>query len=263
MQRSVWSWPVVLASCVLSLGALAYVIYSLSSYRGAEARGEIPSAVAIAATTPPVLWQIGSPWVIANTGQCGTPTFPTPTSADFVLVRNGMSCQRNQLNPVGNGSDSVYRLTDGQVYEWDFQTTTNMGIDSGKYSQRLIFQIHQYACGASPNTVLGIQNLTGTQEWYILSGGKTVTLPYVEGATDTWKFVAKIAPDSTGTEQWWHNGTLAMDTTGSNFTCGTNPFWNFGPYMWNWLNQGGGTSALNQVEILFDYMTLVATDGQP
>jgi hypothetical protein len=204
------------------------------------------------------LWQIGGSWVVAQDGQCGVPTFPTPTSADFVLVRNGASCKRNQLNPVGNGGSGVYRLNEGQVYTWRFVTVTHMDIDKGKYSQRLVFQIHQYACGSSPNTVLGIQNLTDTQVWYILSGGKTITLPYTEGATDTWQFTARIAGDESGTEQWWRNGVLVASTAGSNFTCGTKPFWNFGPYMWNWVGQGGGTSKLNQVEILFRSMQLTS-----
>lgn len=206
----------------------------------------------------PRLWQIGGSWVVARDGQCGAPTFPTPTSANFVLVRKGTSCKRNQLNPVGNGGSGVYRLNDGQVYTWHFVTVTHMDVDKGKYSQRLVFQIHQYACGNSPNTVLGIQNLTGTQVWYIRSGGKSITLPYTESGTDKWQFTARIAGDATGTEKWWRNGVLVANTTGSNFTCGKKPFWNFGPYMWNWVGQGGGTSRLNQVEILFRSMQLTS-----
>lgn len=204
------------------------------------------------------LWQVGGSWVVAHDGQCGAPTFPTPTSADFVLVRNGKGCKRNQLNPVGNGGSGVYRLNDGQVYTWRFVTVTHMQVDNGKYSQRLVFQIHQYACGKSPNTVLGIENLTGTQVWYIRSGGKTITLPYTEGATDKWQFTARIAGDATGTEKWWRNGVLAANTAGPNFTCGKKPFWNFGPYMWNWAGQGGGTSRLDKVEILFRSMQLTS-----
>jgi hypothetical protein len=166
---------------------------------------------------------------------------------------------RNQLNPIGNGGSGVYRLNDGQTYTFSFQTVTHMGIDSDNYTQRLIFQIHQYGCGVSPNTVLGIQHFPGqNQVWYILSGGQTFTLPYTEGGTDTWQLTAKIAGDSSGTEQWWHNGVLVASTTGSNFICGTDPFFNFGPYMWNWVNQGGGVSTLTSVAILFNYMKVTS-----
>lgn len=215
----------------------------------------LPPATSPAATS--YLWQIGGPWQVATDKQCGKPTFPTPTSADFVLVRNGTNCERNQLNPVGNGGSGVYRLNIGQTYTWQFQTVTHMGIDSSNYTQRLIWQVHQYACGVSPNFVLGIQHFPGSnQVWYFLSGGHTKTMPYTEGATDTWEIVAKIENASTGTEKLYRNGVLVANTTGSNFTCGGDPFWNFGPYMWNWVNQGGGVSTLNRVEILFKYMEL-------
>ena len=113
-----------------------------------------------AASSPGVLWQIGDPAITANTGQCGVATHPTGTSAEFVLVKN-TGCMRNQLNPVGNGGSGVFLLDSGQTYTWNFQTVTHMGIDVGKYTQRLVWQIHDYGCGLSPVTVLGIQNFAG------------------------------------------------------------------------------------------------------
>jgi hypothetical protein len=207
-----------------------------------------------------VLWHVGDPAHAATDGQCGEATYPTATSADFVLVKDG-GCMRNQLNPIGNGSTSVYFLNIGQTYTWTFQTVTHMGIDTGEYTQRLIWQIHQYNCGMSPNTVLGIENMTGGatgQRWYFLAGGKTFTMPYTEGATDNWQITAKIENASSGTEELYRNGVLIANTTGSNFTCGSSPFWNFGPYMWNWVGQGGGVSSLTRVEILFNSMQLTS-----
>lgn len=218
----------------------------------------VPAYVKRAAATTNPLWQIGSSAITANTGQCGTATYPTATSADFVLVKGG-GCMRNQLNPVGNGGSGVYLLNAGQTYTWQFQTTTHMGIDTGKYTQRLVWQIHDYSCGMSPVTVLGIENLTGGstgQKWYLQSGFGTVTVPYVEGATDTWKISALISSSGTGHLQAWHNGVQIADGSGRTFTCGAKPFWNFGPYMWQWVN-GGATSSLSRVEILFDNMELM------
>jgi hypothetical protein len=211
-----------------------------------------------ASTSSSVVWHIDDPAHTATDGQCGAATYPTATSADFVLVKSG-GCMRNQLNPIGNGSPSVYFLNPGSTYTWTFQTVTHMGVDTGQYTQRLVWQIHQYACGMSPNNVLGIENMAGGttgQRWYFLAGGQTFTMPYTEGATDNWQITERVDNSSSGTEQLYRNGVLIANTTGSNFTCGTKPFWNFGPYMWNWVNQGGGKSSLTRVEILFSNMQL-------
>lgn len=212
-----------------------------------------------AASSTGVLWQIGDPAITANTGQCGVATFPTATSADFVLVKNP-GCKRNQLNPVGNSGSGVFLLNAGQTYTWSFQTVTRMGIDVGKYTQRLVWQIHDYGCGLSPVTVLGIQNLTGGpngQTWYLHSGNGTKTVPYVEGATDTWKITVLISSTGTGHIQAWHNGAQFSDGDGRTFACGARPWFNFGPYMWDWTN-GTAVSSLTQVEILFNYMQLTS-----
>jgi Polysaccharide lyase len=212
-----------------------------------------------AASSTGTLWQIGDPAITANTGQCGAATHPTATSAEFVLVKNA-GCMRNQLNPIGNGGSGVFLLDAGQTYTWSFQTVTHMGIDVGKYTQRLVWQIHDYACGLSPITVLGIQNLAGGengQTWYLGSGNGTETLPYVEGATDTWKITVLISSTGTGHIQAWHNGTQFADGSGKTFTCGAKPWFNFGPYMWNWTN-GNTVSSLAQVEIRFNYMRLTS-----
>jgi hypothetical protein len=212
-----------------------------------------------AASSTGTLWQIGDPAITANTGQCGVATHPTATSAEFVLVKNA-GCMRNQLNPIGNGGSGVFLLDAGQTYTWSFQTVTHMGIDVGKYTQRLVWQIHDYACGLSPITVLGIQNLAGGengQTWYLGSGNGTETLPYVEGATDTWKITVLISSTGTGHIQARHNGTQFADGSGKTFTCGAKPWFNFGPYMWNWTN-GNTVSSLAQVEIRFNYMRLTS-----
>ena len=214
---------------------------------------------ATAASSNGTLWQIGDAAITANTGQCGVATFPTATSANFVLVKNA-GCMRNQLNPVGNGGPGVFLLNADQTYTWNFQTVTRMGIDVGKYTQRLVWQIHDFACGLSPVTVLGIQNLTGGakgQAWYLHSGNGTETLPYVEGATDTWKITALISSTGSGHIRAWHNGVQFADGSGRTFACGPRPWFNFGPYMWDWTNRTA-VSSLSQVEILFNYLRLTS-----
>ncbi len=219
--------------------------------------GLMQTQVAAASSGP--LWQIGDPAITANTGQCGAATYPTPTSADFVLVK-ASGCMRNQLNPIGNGGSGVFLLNAGQTYTWNFQTVTRMRIDAGKYTQRLVWQIHDYACGMSPVTVLGIQNLAGGQNgqtWYLESGNGTETVPYVEGATDTWRITALISSSGTGHIQAWHNGAQFANGNGRTFACGAKPWFNFGPYMWNWTNRTA-VSSLTQVGILFKYMQLIS-----
>lgn len=219
--------------------------------------GLVQSQETAASPTGP-LWQIGDPSITANTGQCGVATYPTAASANFLLVK-AAGCMRNQLNPIGNGGSGVYLLNAGQTYTWNFQTVTHMGIDSGKFTQRLVWQIHDYACGLLPVTVLGIQNLAGGangQTWYLQSGNGTETLPYVEGATDTWKITALISLTGTGKIRAWHNGVQFASGSGKTFSCGAKPWFNFGPYMWNWTN--GATSTLTQVGILFKYMQMTS-----
>jgi hypothetical protein len=123
----------------------------------------------VAAASSGPLWQIGDPAITANTGQCGVATYPTPTSADFVLLKNS-GCMRNQLNPIGNGGSGVFLLNAGQTYTWSFQTVTG---------------------------------------------------------------------------------------DGRTFACGAKPWFNFGPYMWDWTNRTA-VSSLTQVGILFKYMQLTS-----
>lgn len=224
-----------------------------------------PTAVPTAPPTVPpgaALWQIGGPGVVANTNQCppSGPTFPTPTSADFVLVKDGTKCSRNQWNPVGNGGSGVYLLNSGQQYTWLFQTTSKMGFDTGKFTQRLVWQIHDYGCGGSPLTVLGIQNFvgpSGPQVWYMSAGGKTWETPYTEGATDTWKIVVTNSTTTTGSAAFYRNGNLIGSASNiRTFVCGAKPWFNFGPYMWNWIGNGSGTSSLTRVQITFDYLKM-------
>jgi hypothetical protein len=256
-SRTRFSGPkpaVGLAASVVGAGNCATSLTATSVKVGETSQTPAPP------TSTGVLWHVGDPAHPASGGQCGAATYPTATSANFLLVRGG-GCMRNQLNPIGNGGSGTYFLNPGQTYTWTFQTVTHMGIDTGKFTQRLIWQIHQYDCGLSPNTVLGIENLTGGstgQRWYWLAGGKTFTMPYTEGGTDNWEIIAKIENASSGTERLYRNGTLIANTTGSNFTCGSKPFWNFGPYEWQWVN-GGASSSLTRVEILFNNMQLSST----
>jgi hypothetical protein len=200
--------------------------------------------------------------VIANTGQCGTPTFPTQASVDFILDRNP-GCMRDQLNPVGNGGSGVYRLNPGATYTWTFTTVTHMGIDTGHLSQRLVWQVHDYITNGaicSPLSVLGISNGfdgTSVQKWYLQSGGGTVFVPYTEGATDTWSVRLVMSTSSSGHTTWTRNGVVVLDKAGATYnTCSSGgPWWNFGPYMWDWTN-GNAPSSLNHVEILFQSMVL-------
>lgn len=222
------------------------------------------SLALLAATPDPSgvpLWQIGDPSVTANTGQCGVATYPMPTSVNFVLAKNP-GCMRNQLNPVGNGGSGVYLLNAGQSYTFNFQTVTHMGIDTGKFTQRLIWQVHDYACGSSPLTVLGIQNMAGGpngQTWYMQSGDKVWTAPYTEGATDTWKITVVPSTSGTGSIAFYRNGILVGSASNINtFACGAKPWWNLGVYQWNWAGQGSGVSSLTQVEILFNYAKLTS-----
>jgi hypothetical protein len=169
---------------------------------------------------------------------------------------------RNEMNPVGNGGSGVYRLTPGATYSWTFQTVTHMGIDTGHLSQRLVWQIHDYITNGaicSPLTVLGIQNMTGTQVWYLQSGNGTVTLPYTEGATDTWKITAVLSNTGSGHISIWRNGALVDSGAGATYnSCSSGgPWWNFGPYMWDWTN-GNAPSSLTSVEILFNSMVLTS-----
>lgn len=217
-----------------------------------------PTPTPVPTTTPSgtLLWQVGDSYVDSNTGDCGTPAI-TGTSIYFDLVKNP-GCMRNQINPVGNGGSGTYALNVGQTYTWSFQTVTHMGIDTGKYTQRLIWQIHQYVCGDSPITVLGIENMSGTptgQVWYFSSGFGTVTMPYTEGATDTWQITANISDTSSGSITLYRNGAKVAGGSGPTFTCGATPFWNFGPYMWDWTN-GNAVSSLTNVAIQFNYMQL-------
>ena len=165
---------------------------------------------------------------------------------------------RNQLNP-DNGS-GVFRLTPGQTYTWTFTTVTHMGIDTGHLTARLVWQIHDYACGDSPLTILGIQNITGTQVWDLASGNGTETMPYTEGATDSWVITALISDTASGHIRAYRNGVKIVDTDGPTYNACSQggPWWNFGPYMWDWV-YNNAPSSLNSVEILFTSMALTAS----
>jgi hypothetical protein len=222
-----------------------------------------PSPSATASPAGNIVWQVGDAWVIANTGQCGTPTFPTASSIDFILNRNDDLCMRNQFNPVGNGGSGVYRLNIGQTYTWHFTTLTHMGIDTGHLSQRLVWQIHDYITNGaicSPLSVLGISNGfdgTSVQKWYLQSGNGTKYIPYTEGAVDNWTIRAVISNGSSGHFTVTRNGVVVDDGAGPTFnTCTNNaPWWNIGPYMWDWVHHNA-PSSLNSVEILFSSMVL-------
>ncbi|MGB6601591.1 MAG: hypothetical protein WBE77_10970 [Candidatus Cybelea sp.] len=82
-------------------------------------------------------------------------------------------------------------------------------------------------------------------------------MPYVEGATDTWKITALISSSGTGRIQAWHNGVELANGNGRTFARGAKLWFNFGPYMWDWTNRTA-VSSLNEVGILFNYMQLAS-----
>jgi hypothetical protein len=161
---------------------------------------------------------------------------------------------RNQLNP--NNSNGVFRLKTGATYTWSFQTVTHMGMDAPGGTQRLVWQIHDYATGGSPVAVLGIEN-HGTQSWYVSNGGGKVDLPYTDGAVDNWVITAVISCTGSGHLTAQRNGSTVFDRSGATYGCASSgaPWWNMGPYQWNWIGHGAA-SRLSRVEILFNSMVL-------
>jgi hypothetical protein len=160
------------------------------------------------------------------------------------------------MNPTQSGS--LLRLSPGVTYDWKFQTVANMAPDVN-YSQNLIWQIHDYNAGTSPITVLGTQNINdGTTVWYFHGGSGTWKGTYTQGATDTWEIQVKIAADSTGTEKLYRNGVLVSSQTGANYSASSqgNPWWNFGPYEWDWksTHSSGQISNLTSLDFKFNYM---------
>jgi hypothetical protein len=150
------------------------------------------------------IWQIGNAWTYANSGECGSISFPTKTSATLTARRSGTSCMREQLNP------SPSTLTYGRTYTWKFQTVPHMGKDA-KLTQRLIWQLHDLNSSSSPITTLGIENMAGTQVWYFTSCGNSSPIwtgAYTEGGTDTWQITAVPASGSNGRASLYRNGIL-------------------------------------------------------
>lgn len=192
-------------------------------------------------------------------GQYQQPTFiNNGTGADFSLIRNynGTDNYRNQMNPTSGGS--LLRLTAGTTYDWKFQTVANMAPDVND-SQNLIWQIHDYNAGTSPITVLGTQNINdGTTVWYFHGGSGTWKGTYKQGETDNWEIQVKIATDSTGTEKLWRNGVLVSSQTGANYSTSSQgyPWWNFGPYEWDWksTHSSGQISNLTSLDFVFNQM---------
>ena len=137
----------------------------------------------------------------------------------------------------------------------------NLGVDTGKFTQTLFWQIHDYACGNSPNTVIGVQNMVGGpngQTFYFQTSGHTWTAPYVEGATNTFKIVAVPSDSGGGSITFYLDGKLIGSATNVNtFACGAKPWWNFSLYDWDWTN-GNAVSSLTMRAMLFNYMRLSA-----
>lgn len=211
------------------------------------------------APTSSTMWHIGSSYVLPATsdGQYQKPTI-SGSSANFSLIRNynGTNNYRNQMNPTISGS--LVRLTAGTTYDWKFQTVANMSPDVN-YSQNLIWQIHDYNAGTSPNTVLGTQNINdGGTVWYFHGGSGTWKGKYTKGATDTWEIQVKISTGSTGTEKLYRNGALVASFTGANYSTSSQgyPWWNFGPYEWDWKSNhsSGQISNLPSLDFVFNYL---------
>ena len=224
-----------------------------------------PSATASPVATPSSgtgIWQIGDSYVLPaqSDGQYQAPTFINGGSgANFQLTRNynGTNNYRNQMNPTQSGS--LVRLSPGSTYNWKFQTVANMASDAN-FSQNLIWQIHDYNAGTSPICVLGTQNINdGKTVWYWTCGG-TWKGSYTEGATDTWQIQATISDTSSGLEKLYRNGSLVASHTGANYSTSSqgNPWWNFGPYEWDWKSNhpSGQVSNLSSLDFVFNYMML-------
>lgn len=223
-----------------------------------------PTPVATASPTAGVtsIWHIGNSYVLPSTsdGDYQKPTsIDSNNGIDFSMTRNynGTNNYRNQVNPT-NSSGSLLRLTPGTTYDWKFQTVANMAPDVNG-SQNLIWQIHDYNAGTSPITVLGTQNINdGGTVWYFHSGGGTWKGKYTQGAVDNWEIRIKIASDSTGTEMLYRNGALVTSQTGANYSTQSqgNPWWNFGPYEWDWKSTAtsGQVSDLSSLDFVFNQM---------
>jgi hypothetical protein len=209
-----------------------------------------------------LLWEIDGDsrppnWKRATDGDCGKLQFPTDSSVYFDLKKDGTSCSRDQLNPWGN---HLWQLTPGQTYKWRYETITHMGVDRTPWADRLVWQEHQgdagsNGCPLSPITSLHITtDGSSVQKWWFEQNGHVAELPYSEGATDDWVVQAKIADNSTGWTKAWHDGKLILSTTGPNYPAGcAAPFFNFGPYEWQWTNPKIHDS-LTEVAILFRQM---------
>lgn len=164
---------------------------------------------------------------------------------------------------MSNGNN--FRLTDGRTYTWTFHyidgkpTGSGPGMGTDRDARSLIWQMHDYgASGASAS--LGFANdSSGKQIWDFSLGGTPLyvwTGSYTQGETDDFKIVVKVSSTSNGTEQLYRNGQLVMNVSGPNYSAGTNPWWNFGPYKWRWGLPNAGGSTTSRVNATISGMTL-------
>lgn len=218
-----------------------------------------PTVTSAPTTSSSTMWHIGNSYVLPSTsdGQYQKPAV-SGTSADFSLIRNynGTNNYRNQMNPTINGS--LIRLTAGTTYDWKFTTVANMAPDVN-YSQNLIWQIHDYNAGTSPITVLGTQNINdGHTVWYFHGPSGTWKGTYTQGATDNWEIQVKVSSGSTGTAKLWRNGVLVSSQTGANYSTSSQgyPWWNFGPYEWDWKSNHSSGQISNLTKLDFAFKSL-------
>lgn len=221
----------------------------------------------IAAETKPdqatLHWQIDHDskppnWGDAVSGECANFSFPTDSSLYFPFKRgggvSGGPCYRDQLNPMVNGN--IFYLPMNTTYTWRFQTY----IDSD--STAIVWQVHPegWARGCThlgPPVGLGVGAANNPPDWHVWAGlpggAKTWTIPFKNNTTDNWRMVVAMHGTNWGFNAY-HDGRLFASTTNIQYQAACkNPFWNFGPYDWEWENPSGPGS---HVDVTYKYLKL-------
>ena len=167
----------------------------------------------------------------------------------------------------------MVRLTDGATYAWEFDyidgtsADTPPGMGPDVEAQSLIWQIHGYNEPDTPCTGLQFVNgdglgAGGPQNWMLSNcAGIVWTGPYAPGEKDHFRIVALVSSGSSGSIEFYRNGTLEGTFPGANYhNSQGDPWWNFGPYKWRWeLPEAGGS---NMTEVNATMNNMVFTQAQ-